>query len=1437
LRSSRHISPIAGTADHGAVLHLMFQDSPLPMFVYDRDSLAILDANAAAAELYGYSLAEFTRMRLTDIRPPDDVAAFIEHMRAQRDAARSRGEWRHRRSDGSEIDTVVIQHILELDGRRAGLAVVQDVSGHRRAEASARDAEAFLEQVLQQLSAVVFVIDLDGRFTLVNPAVAEITGYRPDELADRPFTCLFDDDVLPEVNRQFARVARGGETVLEFVTRLRRKDGGSRVIRMSGAPLRRDGRIAGAVGIAEDVTERRALEQRVTHLQRARDAASACNRAVVRAQTEAGLLAEICRTLVETGGYRLAWVGYAEADADKTLRRMASFGAGEAYLDGLKVTWGEDAHGGGPGGKAIRSGRPSLAGDLWSDPDFAPWRETARRHGLRSCVSLPLLADGRAFGVLILYATEPQAIDADELALLVELADDLASGIRGLRADAALARRTRDLDERIKELRCLYAVSRIVQDHSNGRAADDAVFQELVDTLPPAFAFPELTAAHFVLNGREYRTARYADTPWRLAVPVRVAGREAGELAVVCLEALPSADLGPFLKEERELLEAVAEQIGKLVERREAHEALRREQDLRERLTDTSPAGIVLLDRHGHIQFANARAEQVLGLERDAITARHYNDPQWHVTDWLGNPLPEGQLPFAQVMRGGGPVYGVEHAIEWPDGGRILLSINAAPLLDADGGLDGVVATVEDVTARQQAEDERERLVRHNEMILKAAGEGIYGRDLEGRITFVNPAAARMLGYAPEDLIGVSMHECTHHSHVDGTPFPRAQCSVEATLRDGESRMVGGEVYWRKDGSQFPVEYVSAPIVQGDKITGAVVVFRDVSEQRRQQDLLAGEKRILELIARNRPLPEVLDDLAGMFESQCRLGVRCGLFLLAPESGSLHAVAGPSLPEDYRRELDGMVLGGAGVLAIRAGLLNDIGEEPAWAPFRALAGCYDLSVRWVVPITGVLGRAQGLLVLYDPHPQCPAAPDRELIDRIARLAGIAIEKHQAEDRLTTMAFYDALTGLPNRVLLHDRLHQAMIEAARHERLVAVMFLDLDRFKTINDSLGHETGDQLLKVVAERLLGCLRPGDTASRLGGDEFTLLLADVAHVDDVARIAQKIIDSFVQPFDIAGYELFVTTSIGITLFPFDDRDVELLLKNADTAMYYAKEEGRNTFQFYSAEMNVKSVKRLTLETALRRALERDEFRLHYQPQVSLVTGELTGVEALLRWQHPELGLVSPGEFIPLAEETGLIVPIGEWALHAACAQARAWQDAGIPALRVAVNLSPRQFRHKDLGRVVARVLRETGLDARLLELELTESLLMRDVEQTIAVLNGLKRMGVSISIDDFGTGYSSLSYLRRFPIDTLKIDRSFIEHIADHADGTAIAQTIIVLAHNLKMNVVAEGVEQPAQLRFLSDQGCDAMQGYYFSKPLPADELTPRLLAGWRLRLDEVA
>jgi len=493
-----------------------------------------------------------------------------------------------------------------------------------------------------------------------------------------------------------------------------------------------------------------------------------------------------------------------------------------------------------------------------------------------------------------------------------------------------------------------------------------------------------------------------------------------------------------------------------------------------------------------------------------------------------------------------------------------------------------------------------------------------------------------------------------------------------------------------------------------------------------------------------------------------------------------------------------------------------------------------------VPVIVMSDEQQVALVCDSDQSLAPDVLDKGGLDKdgLVRAIRFAIEKNELLTQLNRLkkterhlAYHDCLTNLPNRYLFLDRLNQAITRSKRSGNKTALLFLDLDGFKRINDALGHSVGDELLTSIAKRLRKAVREIDTVARIGGDEFTVVLVDLQDDQDAAKIAQKIHRTMSKPFIINEQELFMTVSIGISFYPNDGLDVESLIRRADIAMYRAKSHGKNTFKLFNLSMDAKFFEDLTLENSLRRAVENEELVLHYQPFVNLETGVVTGAEALVRWNHPKFGLVPPVKFIPIAEETGLIVAIEKWVLNSACRQLSVWQDQGYSSFQVAVNLSAREFRGHNLVPMITGILGETGVAANSLCLEITESNVMQNVDNTIKILKKLKDIGINLSVDDFGTGYSSLNYLKRFPLDTLKVDRTFVQGIPDDRNDTAISTAIVVLGHSMGLRVVAEGVETAAQVAFLRSLECDQMQGFYFSKPVPADRLTELLQAETKL------
>lgn len=744
----------------------------------------------------------------------------------------------------------------------------------------------------------------------------------------------------------------------------------------------------------------------------------------------------------------------------------------------------------------------------------------------------------------------------------------------------------------------------------------------------------------------------------------------------------------------------------------------------------------------------------------------------------------------------------------------------------ADGGW---VSTHEDITelaATRQILDERISL----QTLIDWVPDYLWVKDAQSRFVVVNRALAADAGFdKTSDMIGLTDFDI--HAPALANGFRRDELAV---LESGNPMVDTEEFIFDASGKQKWLSSTKVPLHNDrDGIFGLVGIAHDITARKSAELLRIGQAEILEMIAVSAPLEDVLDRLMRLMESQLT-GIYGSVLLLDGDGIHLRHGAAPSLERAYINAIDGTAIGpkvgSCGTAAYRreAVIVTDIMRDALWEDYRKFAEPHGYRSCWSTPILSHVGEVLGVFAMYSKTVRQPTAIETGLIESTTRIAGIAIERKVAQDRIHFMANHDVLTGLPNRALLEDRLSQAILYAQRYERWVTVVFIDLDNFKLVNDTLGHSAGDELLKAVASRMVGCIRATDTVVRLGGDEFVIVLCDQpANADITSETLQTIRAAITAPVAIGDHEIATTASIGIANYPKDGMSPEALLANADAAMYRAKESGRDAFEFYAPEFNLRAHEKLLLQDALRNALARDEFSLVYQPQIDLRSRKVIAAEALIRWNHPTKGVVQPVSFIPTAEASGLIVPIGDWVLHEACRQVRAWQDAGLPNITVSVNVSARQFRERNLMERVVHALNENGVEGKYLELELTESLIMQDVNLAVATMKELKAIGVQLSIDDFGTGYSSLSALKTFPVSKLKIDQSFIENVANDKDDQAVAGAVISLGQKLNMRVVAEGVETAAQVRFLSENNCDEAQGHYFSEAVSSAVLAEMLLS----------
>jgi diguanylate cyclase (GGDEF)-like protein/PAS domain S-box-containing protein len=1191
-------------------------------------------------------------------------------------------------------------------------------------------------------------------------------------------------------------------------------EGERRYIAINGEPMfHEDGRFKGYRGTARDITERKLAELGMERLKTMYAALSSANEAILRASSRQELLTRACEIAVAAGNFVLGTAFMLEPDSG-LLKRVAASGSATAFALSDTVSPGSLV------GLAWQSGEVVISNDYQNDPRTAQRRMRGRPYEVGSGAVWPLYVDAEPVGLFSLLHAEKGAFSEQMNLLLQRLAENISFALvnftheeRRLKAEQEL----RESEERFRNLTELSSDWYWEQD------------EELRLTRLYGGIFTRLGIDPQALLGKRRWDLAGVDTgnaEWKahrevlarresfrdFEYPMRLSG---GDWLYVSVS-------GHAVFDEAGVFRGYRGTGRDITARRRAEEQLRR---FRVAL-NASAESIFLVDADAlQIIDVNDAAARLLGYERDAIIGAN------PVMLFEGRDEADLRAEYERLTAGPDAAQFFRAHFRRRDG--TLVPVEGSRRLLRASGRNYVVGIARDITERLKAEERLQQSLERFQIVARATNDVVWDWNLVTDQLWWNDNFCTVFGYDAAE-VGAYVDAWTTRIHPEDAA--RVKQDIKSAIERGDRVWTAEYRFRRKDGSYANVLDRGLPLRDGAgrpvRMIGAMV---DITERKRAERKMALHAQRQEIIARlgqfalgGADLEQVLAEAARVLRAGgCdvaaiveRVGGRGYEFLVRAARGEdAEASVGKSKVLPAHSKWATMLDSAASAVEHDRKYFEARDTDRPWSFWlrRLGSGVY-------VPIRSETGPF-GILMMGSLRDAAFDAEDLSFAEAIAHVLSTAVRRHHTQTRLAYMAEFDTLTGLPNRNQLQDRLNQSVAQARRRHWHGAVLFIDLDRFKLINDTLGHHVGDRLIAEVGQRLKRCVRGGDTVGRVSGDEFGVVLTDLAQADDAAIVAQKILDGLARPFDLGGNEAYVTASIGISVFPADGSDAETLLKNADMAMYRAKELTRNAYCFFTAEMNQRSVAKLQLNTDLRRAIERGEFVLYYQPKLDLRDARIHGVEALLRWNHPQRGLVSPLEFIPALEDSGLILPVGEWVLGEAARQLAAWQRDGLELVPVAVNLSAKQFRRRDLDALIRGVLAVTGVPAGLIELEITESCLMDEPEEAVRLLANLRAAGLKISVDDFGTGYSSLSYLTRLPLTALKIDRSFVRDVATSAEAASIVRAVIDMAHNLGFTVIAEGVETEEQVAFLRRHGCDLGQGFLFDRPMPAHELAGRL------------
>jgi diguanylate cyclase (GGDEF)-like protein len=1169
----------------------------------------------------------------------------------------------------------------------------------------------------------------------------------------------------------------------------------------------------------EHEAARKSGERVMRRLNRMFGAISATNEAILRAKTEQDLYQRVCDAAVHSGKSAATVVLLAEPDS---IWLKPAAGTGAIVQQIMRAPFSIDAgnpYGTGVCGRAFRTQQPAVNNDILNSTQGQPWHQAARETGVTACVAVPLIKAGESIGVLLFFVGKLWAEDEEIVALMARIAENVSFALDNFdragekaRADAQKERLTRMLaalsatNEAIVRATSRTELFELVCEAAakGGRfnsasimlARSDSDYTDLVAVAGPtagnmrrvkvsinadhpegrglcgnAFRTRQASIANDLRvdpRGLAFQQFIHSDGAMSgAAFPLLVSGQAVGVMFFI------SSEKDTFTPEFAEMLQRLTDNVSFAIGNFDRADEKARTESQKERLT---------------------RMFAALSATNEAIMrAKSRNELFDMVCEAAANG---GRFTSATIALA--------------DSGSDLLRIVAAA---------GPAA-------------ETTRHVRLSVDEARPEGRGLSGTAFRTR----RPCITN--DYATDQRVAAFQAVVGSYGAQSGAAFP--------LLVRGEP--IGVMIYMSLDKDTFTAEFSELLQRLADNVSFALENFDRADDKAKTEIQKERLTRMLAALSATNEAIIRATSRADLFELVCEAAADGGKFTLTSialtKSDSDHlevvAAAGPTGLSARLAKLsvneaqpEGRGLCGQAVRSRRACIINDYLADPNAEAFHHRARLDGTNSGASFPLL-VQGQVVGVMSFMSLEKDTFTPEFAELLQRLVDNVSFALEnfdradeKTKADERIEYLASHDSLTHLPNREKFNGMLRRAIDTAARYQRQFALLFIDLDRFKVINDSLGHDAGDMLLVEIGGRLRRALRSSDVVARLGGDEFVVILEETAERPEVERIAGELLSVLSQPLQLSGHECHTTASIGIAMYPSDGTDMQTLTKNADMAMYLAKEDGKNGFRFFTREIKTQSIERLTLESALRRALERDQFSLHYQPKIDMTSGQITGVEALLRWNHPELGTVSPGQFIPLAEETGLIVPIGRWVLKEACAQNMAWQRRGLRPVTMAVNLSPRQFVDPHLLHDVDEALLASGMPPALLQLEVTESMVMRNVSRAIKVLDAIQSRGIRLAIDDFGTGYSSMSLMKQFPIDTIKIDRSFIRDLPIDTEDQAIAQAIISMGKALGMTVIAEGVETVEQETFLRNHACDEMQGFLFSRPLPATQMADLLRA----------